>query len=139
MLRATFSFFQVLALCTSVSYAQQTPSSTMGEQLFVEGTALFQAPEGKRDPERRLEKLLASAELRYVHAPFGLCLALSVEPQIINLIESYGWCEVAARAPTRHAVSASERATQVLGRIALEQGNSAVAAAKARAAEMLAK
>ena len=119
--------------------AQTAPQLSAGEQLFVEATSLFQAPQDKRDPVRGLEKLLASADLRYVHATFGLCIASSTEPEVLNLIESYAWCELAARSASRFAPKAKDRAIEVLGRIAVHEGAENVGKAKSRAVELARK
>jgi hypothetical protein len=128
-----------LVVASANVHAQQESSPANAERLFVEGTALFQASGSNRDPARGLEKLRAAAELKYEHAPFGLCVALSAEPRIVNLVESYAWCEVAATIPNRNAVQAKERALQVLGRISVEQGAASVAEAKSRADRFLGK
>lgn len=129
----------LLLVCSSFCVAQAEPTMSEGERLFVEGTALFKAPEGSRNPSKGLEKLLASAEQRYGHAPFGLCIALSTEPDILNLTESYAWCEVAAISPSRFAGLAKETALQVLGRVVLQEGSEGVSKAKIRAMELVRK
>ena len=123
----------------AMAWAQTKPPQSEGERLFVEGTALFRASGSARDPHAGLRKLLAAAELRYEHAPYGLCIALSAEPEVVDLVESYAWCELAARAQGRFAPAAKNRATEVLGRIAVHGGAERVAEAKARAAELARK
>ncbi len=116
--------------------AQISQPASEGERLFVEGTALFQGKGVARDPKEGLKKLLASAELRYAHASYGLCIALSAEPEVLNLVESYAWCEVASGTAGRFAGAAKSRATEVLGRIAVHDGGDQVSEAKRRAAQL---
>ena len=136
LLRALLALSAAFTTCDSLFAQQETPA-IKANRLFVEGTALFQATGDRRNPVVGLEKLRAAADLKYEHAPFGLCVALSAEPQILNLVESYAWCEVAGTIPNRNATHARERAMQVLGRISLEQGADSVLKAKGRATELL--
>jgi len=108
-------------------------SPSEGERLFVEGTNFFRAPGAERDAPKGLAKLQASAALGYRFAPYGLCIALSVEPEIINLVESYAWCRVAALRDNKFSEKSNSRALEVLGRIAVTQDPEAVATAKRKA------
>ena len=101
--------------------------------MFVEGTKLFRAPGAEHDAWKGLGKLQASAALGYRFAPFGLCIALSAEPEIINLVESYAWCRVAGQRNNKFSERSNSRALEVLGQIAVHQGVEAVAAAKSKA------
>jgi len=108
-------------------------SPSEGERLFVEGTSFFRAPGAERDASKGLAKLQASAALGYRFAPYGLCIALSAEAEIINLVESYAWCRVAAQRNNKFSERSDSRALEVLGRITVTQGMEAVAAAKSKA------
>jgi hypothetical protein len=113
----------------------QVPQS-LGERLFVEGTALFRGTANERNAQLGLQKLISSANIGYELAPYGLCIALSAEPEVFNLVESYAWCRVAERRASRFADRAATRATEVLGRIAVHEGVDRVVLAKQRADEL---
>jgi len=84
-------------------------SPSEGERLFVEGTSFFRAPGAERDASKGLAKLQASAALGYRFAPYGLCIALSAEAEIINLVRIV--CLVSRCSPKEQ---------QVLGEIRLQ-------------------
>jgi hypothetical protein len=130
---ASATLLLTLSLGTPGLRAQSPPS--VGERLFVEGTEIFRATGSARDIRKGIDKLLASADHGYHFAPYGLCIAFSVEPEILNLVESYAWCKVAARKRNRVAERAESRATEVLGRIAVHEGVGSVSLAKQKAGE----
>ncbi|RJG00284.1 hypothetical protein [Noviherbaspirillum sedimenti] len=113
----------------------QPSEPELGERIFVEGTNRFRAIDGPRDAAKGLQLLLESASLKYHLAPFGLCVALSAEPEITNLVEAYAWCQVAARKPNKYAAQADSRAKEVLGKLLVHEGMEAVSAAKRREKE----
>jgi hypothetical protein len=122
-----------LSLFASMVGAQASVSP--GERMFIEGTDQIRDPQRSKNPQRGLELLRASAAERYDLAPYGLCVALSAEPEILNLVESYAWCRVAATRKNKFAEMASSRATEVLGRIVVHEGIEQVTLAKQRAVE----
>lgn len=124
-----------IALIATVATAQVPPTPSHAELLFVEGTNQFRAPAGEKNPSKGLALLLAAAAKGYELAPFGLCVALSVEPEILNLIESYAWCSVAAKLNNKYATLGGSRAVEVLGRIAVHEGAESVNTAKSKGAE----
>lgn len=120
--------FLMSATVFAVDKSKYTP-----EQLFVIGTELFKDERKELNPNLGLEFLLESAKFKYELAPFGLCVSLSTEKPILDLQEAYAWCYVAEKIGNKYSNMASQRSDEILGKILIDSGVSAVDKAKALA------
>ena len=102
------------------------------EEYFVRGTELLKPNSAEFDSGRGLQYLLLSADKKYEHAPFGLCIALSTEKTILDLEHAYSWCYVASRIGSKYSKLASTHLQKIGTAIENEGGEGALSKAKSR-------
>tara|TARA_R110001583_G_scaffold195218_1_gene370580 strand:- start:1035 stop:1439 length:405 start_codon:yes stop_codon:yes gene_type:complete len=103
------------------------------EEYFINGTNLLKPNSELFDPDKGLRYMLFAADKKYEHAPFGLCVALSIEKAILDLEHAYAWCYVAGKIGNKYSDQANRRLVKVSESIKQSGGTQALAKAKERA------
>lgn len=110
-------YFLILMALFSANVIADKAKDKSPEQLFVLGTELFKKENAAYDPKRGLKLMLKSAKEKYEFAPFGLCVALSDNKEVLDLVEAYSWCYVAERIPNKYSSTAKQRGERILSQI----------------------
>ncbi|WP_444888327.1 hypothetical protein [Microbulbifer sp. JMSA008] len=103
------------------------------EEYFINGTNLLKPSSGSFNPEKGLRYMLLAADGKYEHAPFGLCVALSIERAILDLEHAYAWCYVAGKIGNKYSDQANRRLIKVGENIKQSGGAEALEKARKRA------
>lgn len=120
----------ILLAGSSFSLAEENMSP---EEYFVKGTNLLKPHSEEFDPEKGLRYMLIAADKKYEYAPFGLCVALSIEEEILDLEHAYVWCYVAGKIGNKYSDQANKRLAKVGKGIKHSGGTEALEKARERA------
>lgn len=125
----------ITLLALSQSAFSQSANSYENERIlaneqFVRGTELLKRENKEFDPKAGLNLLLESAKHKYQLAPFGLCVALSVTPEILDLKEAYSWCYVAEKIGDKFSTLATKQGLKILEKLEKNEGATSVNQAK---------
>ncbi|MBB3169345.1 hypothetical protein [Simiduia aestuariiviva] len=117
---------------SSFSLAEEDMSP---EEYFINGTNLLKPHLNEFNPQMGLRYMLIAADKKYEYAPFGLCVALSIEKEILDLEHAYAWCYVADKIGNKYSDQAKARLNKVGKGIENSGGAKALEKAKQRAIE----
>jgi len=120
----------IILLVLSQSANSYESERILANEQFVRGTELLKRESKEFDPKAGLKLLLESAKHKYQLAPFGLCVALSVTPEILDLKEAYSWCYVAEKIGDKFSALATKQGLKILETLEQNEGASSVNQAK---------
>lgn len=126
-------FLSTVMFLLSIANYSVADQSISPEEHFILGTNLLKPGSEDFNPDKGLQHMLLAADRKYEHAPFGLCVALSIEQRILDLEHAYAWCYIAGKIGNKYSDLANRRQSKIGAKIEAQGGNEALKKANARA------